>query len=621
MSSELREAGVTIRKGTKLGSGGFGVVYRATEISTGREVALKQSRVSLRVKRSLLRHEAAVLQLLSGHRAIPEVYAYGRVEHFELLSMQLLGQSLGDTVEKNGPFSMREVLQIADQMLSALGCMHSHGLVHRDIKPDNILLQHAGSPNICLVDFGLTYWPPELLSEVQTFATPSDVTTGVFGTLAYASLNAHNTQKLSYRDDLESLAYSLVWFLRGSLPWSYYTRHGNRLGRLRQVHEQKQRYSGPRLANGLPREFGAILDYARSLSVGAAPDYAEWQKKFKQIPEPFPDISVELGKEQDETRKYFKPLDDYSGLYLCLLTAAPSHPPPVEVGQIVLTQLLASVTGEGYSIRAGHQRSYVPDPCFDLPEWLAPRRPSVVTQIRWDERVATWSFTAVAIARQRDDFEDVSTAIVPILGAGSTSSDRPQAISAEPDWPLGNSYCHAFRRPMKFHCLPTQERVPSIWTIVSSDRSTLAKALTPGHHPDPFATHDELESPDQDVRHDARMREGNVKLYAWIFPLSHHEILDDSIPWYSSRAWFDECVKASRYNDLGNGRWWTNAPFPSSPQSSEGEISDSYTGSDFEEWECQQERDESITLGNGLKRDGEALGDTLEGLREIVLEE
>ena len=57
---------------------------------------MKKSRVSLRVKRTALKHEGRILQLLQGHPSIPEVYAHGRLEHFEYLSMELLGRCVGD---------------------------------------------------------------------------------------------------------------------------------------------------------------------------------------------------------------------------------------------------------------------------------------------------------------------------------------------------------------------------------------------------------------------------------------------------------------------------------------------------------------------------------------------
>lgn len=79
----------------------------------------------------------------------------------------------------------------------------------------------------------------------------------------------------------------------------------------------------------------------------------------------------------------------------------------------------------------------------------------------------------------------------------------------------------------------------------------------------------------------------------------------------------NECVKACRHHDIENGQWWTGAPFPEftfyTPK--EGEISESYFGPDFSLWNCQQERDKSLTLSTVSQCEG---GSGLEGLDEIV---
>lgn len=80
-------------------------------------MALKTSRVSLRVKRTLLHYEANLMCLLTGHPSIPAVLAYGRVEHFEYLAMELLGHSLGDIVKHEGRQPLQFVLHVADQMV------------------------------------------------------------------------------------------------------------------------------------------------------------------------------------------------------------------------------------------------------------------------------------------------------------------------------------------------------------------------------------------------------------------------------------------------------------------------------------------------------------------------
>ncbi|QRW06921.1 casein kinase [Ceratobasidium sp. AG-Ba] len=188
-----------IRRLNRIGSGGFGIVFRATDNKDGRISALKQSRVSLRIKRPILQHEAAILKLLAGHEAIPILYAYGRIEHFELIAMELFHKSLGDIVKTDGPLPLSAVLTITNQMLSGLEHLKDHGLVHRDIKPDNILQKIPGSWNVCLIDFGLAY--PQAAPTSQTRGDDMQIGSSpkVFGTIAFASLNAHKTRRAFVR--------------------------------------------------------------------------------------------------------------------------------------------------------------------------------------------------------------------------------------------------------------------------------------------------------------------------------------------------------------------------------------------------------------------------------------
>ena len=94
------------------------IVYSATEQPTGRVVALKKGRVSLLIKHTLFQHEAAVLKTLRGHPTIPDVYGYGRVRHFELLSMQLYDQCLDDLMSETSPLPVLDALHIMDQLVS-----------------------------------------------------------------------------------------------------------------------------------------------------------------------------------------------------------------------------------------------------------------------------------------------------------------------------------------------------------------------------------------------------------------------------------------------------------------------------------------------------------------------
>ncbi|KAG2367144.1 kinase-like domain-containing protein, partial [Suillus spraguei] len=130
-------------------------VYKATRVATGQTMAIKKSRAFLALKSTLLNHERRVLQRLQGHPSIPTVFAYGRLEHFEYLAMQLLGTNLTDVWER-GNLPAVETLVVADQMISALEHIHKNKLVHCDLKPGNIILHPTDPKRLYLVDYGLT---------------------------------------------------------------------------------------------------------------------------------------------------------------------------------------------------------------------------------------------------------------------------------------------------------------------------------------------------------------------------------------------------------------------------------------------------------------------------------
>jgi hypothetical protein len=92
-----------------------GRVYKATDKTTGEWVALKKSRASKRVKRPILLHEIRVLQLLQGHTAIPSVYGYGHLPHFEYMAMELLGPSIAEKQKDDAAVMATTVIRVLDQ--------------------------------------------------------------------------------------------------------------------------------------------------------------------------------------------------------------------------------------------------------------------------------------------------------------------------------------------------------------------------------------------------------------------------------------------------------------------------------------------------------------------------
>ncbi|KAG8761801.1 hypothetical protein FRC11_012930 [Ceratobasidium sp. 423] len=161
--------------------------------------------------------------------------------------------------------------------------------------------------------------------------------------------------------------------------------------------------------------------------------------------------------------------------------------------------------------------------------------------------------------------------------------------------------------------------VPDFWVINHGGIEVLATTLTPSGDSKPFAKLNALRSSDSDTRHNAQLRKGYVKLYAHVSPLTPAHIASESVDWNSTRAWFDECVKVSRYYYKCDGDHWTYVLPTSSKGERDGRPSDSYYEGDFEGWELQRERDQSLTLEPILEENDIQLADVLGGLDEIEL--
>lgn len=160
---------------------------------------------------------------------------------------------------------MIKVLKTAVK-ISRLQFIHSRNFVHRDLKPSNILVGVGEQANLVyIIDFGLS---KEFRNPDTHRHIPYSTTLGLTGTPTFASINSHLGLELGRRDDLESLAYILIYFLRGSLPWQ-----GANVGNCDLVVENKQTISTYDLCHGVPVEFRTFLEYSRSLSFDEKPDY------------------------------------------------------------------------------------------------------------------------------------------------------------------------------------------------------------------------------------------------------------------------------------------------------------------------------------------------------------
>jgi serine/threonine-protein kinase len=141
----------------ELGRGGMGIVYLAREVSLDRPVALKLLPPHLAAQpgaRERFLQEARTAARLSHPNIVP-IFAVDEVDDFVFIAMAFVeGETLGDRIRTRGPRPPSEVTRILREVAWALGYAHAQGVVHRDVKPDNILLE-SGSGRALVADFGI----------------------------------------------------------------------------------------------------------------------------------------------------------------------------------------------------------------------------------------------------------------------------------------------------------------------------------------------------------------------------------------------------------------------------------------------------------------------------------
>ncbi|POW12263.1 hypothetical protein PSTT_04550 [Puccinia striiformis] len=204
------------RLGKKIGCGSFGDIYLGINIISGEEVAIKLE--SVKAKHPQLEYEAKVYKTLAGGVGVPFVRWFGVECDYNAMVIDLLGPSLEDLFNFcQRKFSLKTTLLLADQLISRIEYVHSRNFIHRDIKPDNFLMGIAKRGNqVNIIDFGLAkkYRDPKTLLHI-----PYRENKNLTGTARYTSINTHLGVEQSRRDDMESLGYVFMYFLRGSLPW------------------------------------------------------------------------------------------------------------------------------------------------------------------------------------------------------------------------------------------------------------------------------------------------------------------------------------------------------------------------------------------------------------------
>ncbi|KAL2479797.1 casein kinase I-like 3 [Abeliophyllum distichum] len=274
-----RIVGGKFKLGRKIGSGSFGEIFIATHIDTFEIVAVKIE--NNKTKHPQLLYEAKLYNIIQGGSGIPGIKWSGVDGDDNVLVLDLLGPSLEDLFVYCGrKFSLKTVLMLADQMITRIEFVHSKGFLHRDIKPDNFLMGLGRKANqVYIIDFGLA---KRYRDSTTNRHIPYRENKNLTGTARYASCNTHLGIEQSRRDDLESLGYVLLYFLRGSLPWQ-----GLKAATKKQKYDKicEKKLSTPIevLCKSHPVEFASYFHYCHSLTFDQRPDYGFLKRLFREL--------------------------------------------------------------------------------------------------------------------------------------------------------------------------------------------------------------------------------------------------------------------------------------------------------------------------------------------------
>jgi serine/threonine protein kinase len=253
--------------GEKIGSGSFGEIYYGIHKKDKTPVAIKLESIESHTK--LLSHEHKVYQHILSDNDIPgfpKIMWYGTKDDYHVLVMSYLGPNLESIFKKNNNiFSLKTVLAIMDQALYRIEHVHDTGYIHRDLKPENFVIGHTDPNQIYLIDYGLSKKNYELFHYRKNRK--------LVGTARYASINSHRGLELSRRDDLESLGYIMIYFLKGSLPWQG-LKGNNREEKYHRILKIKENTTVSDLCKGLPSGIQRYFEHIKSLDFIEKPNYS-----------------------------------------------------------------------------------------------------------------------------------------------------------------------------------------------------------------------------------------------------------------------------------------------------------------------------------------------------------
>ena len=258
----------------RLGRGSFGNIFLVEYQNKLYAMKLENTKKGYYI----LDKEVYLMIHLYGPR-IPYVKSFGQCGYYNVLVMELLGKSLEDikSILPSKKMTIPCICKLSYQMLQILEHIHKRSFIHRDVKPENFIM--GLGPNnkfLYMIDFGFakTYRDPTTLAHY-----PLKKNDGITGTARYASINTLRGFTQSRKDDLESLAYVIIYLSKGTLPWANIT-SDNKDELYNLITKVKFETTVENLCSGLPQQFLDFVRYIRGMTFEQEPDYKYLRNLF-----------------------------------------------------------------------------------------------------------------------------------------------------------------------------------------------------------------------------------------------------------------------------------------------------------------------------------------------------
>jgi serine/threonine protein kinase len=288
MSGSTFNLGNKFRLIKKIGSGSFGEVFMVQDLQD--KNLFYAAKIEDNTNHLKLKDEYIIYKKLNKNGnivGIPKIKTYIETPKCNAMVMELLGNGLDHYFEKfGGKFDLRTTLTIGINCINLLHQVHSLGIIHRDIKPNNFVVGKFDINTVHIIDFGLS---KQYIVKDQHIGMKCE--RSLVGTPRYSSINVHMGFEPSRRDDLEAVGYMLIYFLKGKLPWQGVKKqkgieHSKTIGNIK-IYTSLQK-----LCDGIPNCFIEYLKYCRLLEFEETPNYDLLTSLFMQC---LSDNSLRLG--------------------------------------------------------------------------------------------------------------------------------------------------------------------------------------------------------------------------------------------------------------------------------------------------------------------------------------